>query len=196
MGKGFKEVYNLKNGMMAWEALEALEVSCPPDMGMSLFKGNETPTEIISLAYGMEEGVKEFYSTMADLRKDSVVVRVLKKLALDEENHKLKLFKMFRKLNPLVVTQETFETTLVVRAMEGGITTEEFIAQNESAMKTVQGVLKVAMMLEAQALDLYMRYSEKCVSHKAREIFFELAEEEKDHLSNLGSLMENRIEER
>ena len=44
------------------------------------------------------------------------------------------------------------------------ISTEEFLEQNRPAMQTVEGVLNVAMMLETQALDLYLRYSQKIKS--------------------------------
>jgi rubrerythrin len=72
--------------------------------------------------------------------------------------------------------------------MEGGLTTEEFIAENRSAMKTVSDILDVAMMLEAQALDLYMRYSQKTKAPESKETLYTIAEEEKAHLEALGHL--------
>ena len=50
--------------------------------------------------------------------------------------------------------------------------------------------ISVAMMLEAQALDLYLRYSQKSTDQSCKEIFFTLSEEEKAHLASLGRLME------
>ena len=70
----------------------------------------------------------------------------------------------------------------------GGLTTEEFIAENRSAMKTVSDILDVAMMLEAQALDLYMRYSQKTKEPESKETLYNIAEEEKAHLDALGHL--------
>ena len=76
--------------------------------------------------------------------------------------------------------------------MESGFTTGEFLEQNKDSMKTVSDVLNLAMMLETQALDLYMRYTEKTKDEKSKAVLYEIAEEEKAHLSTLGSLVEKR----
>jgi rubrerythrin len=76
--------------------------------------------------------------------------------------------------------------------MEEGSTTEEFIEQNKDSMKTVPDVLNMAMMLESQAMDLYMRYSEKATDEKSKTVLYDIAEEEKAHLKALGHLMEQR----
>ena len=39
-GLGFKEVYNLKGGMMGWEGLQT---SGPAELNMDLVRGDETP---------------------------------------------------------------------------------------------------------------------------------------------------------
>ena len=49
------------------------------------------------------------------------------------------------------------------------------------------------MMLEAQALDLYMRYSQEIKDDKGKRILYDIAEEEKGHLKTLGRLMEERV---
>jgi rubrerythrin len=45
------------------------------------------------------------------------------------------------------------------------------------------------MMLEAQAMDLYMRYADKCEDQKVKPILFKMADEEKAHLKSLGDLL-------
>jgi rubrerythrin len=45
------------------------------------------------------------------------------------------------------------------------------------------------MMLEAQAMDLYMRYADKCEDQKVKAVFFKMADEEKAHLKSLGDLL-------
>ncbi len=76
--------------------------------------------------------------------------------------------------------------------MEGGYTTEEFLEQNRDSMKTVFDVLNIAMMLETQAFDLYMRYSQKAKDEKSKAVLYDIAEDEKAHLASLGRLMEER----
>lgn len=160
---------------------------------MDLLRGDETPEEIIILAYGMEEGLGEFYRAVAKDTEDSEMANVLTELAEIEESHKQKLLKLYLTLNPATEDKETFETKIVSKVMEGGFTTEEFLEKNRPAMQTVPDVLNVAMMLETQALDLYSRYSQKIKDDQGKTILYEIADEEKAHLASLGQLMETRV---
>ena len=188
-GQGFKEVYNLKGGIKAWEGLTAVG---PAELGLVLLRGDETPVEIISLAYGMEEGLRSFYAAVSERIDDSAVVTVLARLENIEVSHKQKLFKLYLSLASATEDQETFETRVVSKTMEGGYTTEEYLERNRSAIGTVTDLLALAMMLETQALDLYLRYSQKSSDEKGRAVLYDIAEEEKAHLSTLGRLMEAR----
>ncbi len=185
-GQGFREVYNLKGGIEAWEGLTA---TGPVEMGMVHLRGDETPEEIITLAYGMEEGLSRFYKIVAEKNKDPGVGTLLKKLAQVEEEHKQRLFDLYDTLNDFEIDKALFETEIVSDAMEGGFTPEEFLENNRSAMDTVPGVIDVAMMLETRALDLYLRYSQRTEDKKSRDILLGIAEEEKAHLGALGDLM-------
>jgi rubrerythrin len=185
-GQGFREVYNLKGGIKAWEGLTARG---PVEMEMEHLRGDETPKEIITLAYGMEEGLSRFYKIVAEKNEDPEVGTLLKNLAEVEEEHKQRLFDLYDTLNDLVIDKALFEAKIVTDAMEGGFTPEEFLENNRSAMETVSGVIDVAMMLETQALDLYLRYSQRTEDKESRDILLGIAEEEKAHLRALGDLM-------
>ena len=77
--------------------------------------------------------------------------------------------------------------------MEGGIDGEEFLARNERFLQTVAGVIDVAMMIETQALDLYLRMAQESRRPETREVLFRIAEEEKAHLAALGRWLENHL---
>lgn len=188
-GKGFKDVYNLKGGLKAWQGHKA---AGPADMGMAFLRGDETPAEIIVLAYGMEDGLEGFYLTASQRTDvdDPKMEELLKKLAAVEEKHKQRLFSLYLEIQPVDTDRESFDRNIVPGVMEGGFTTEEFFQKNRDAMRTVPDLLSIAMMLEAQAMDLYMRYSEKIPGKEGRAILQNMAEEEKTHLKTLGSLME------
>ena len=64
-------------------------------MGMMLLKGDETPQDIIYLAYGLEEGLRTFYADTSRLAIEAEVSAVLTKLAEIEVRHKQKLFELF-----------------------------------------------------------------------------------------------------
>jgi len=162
-------------------------------MGMILLSGDETASDIMIIAYGMEHGLEEFYSAVSGMTSDSEVADLLTKLAKIEGNHKQRLFDLYLTLDPTVTDMEAFEGDIASDVMEGGFTTEEFLEQNRDSMKTVPDVLNIAMMLETQALDLYMRYSEKAKDEKSKTVLYDIAEEEKAHLASLGRLMEEKI---
>ena len=186
-GNGFKDVNNLKGGIKAWQGLIT---AGPADMGMSLLKGDEAPEEIIVLAYGMEKGLGRFYALVSRQTNDKEVADLLGILSNVEELHKKMLFNLYLSIDPTVSSTKTFETKIVSDVMEGGFTTEEFLEKNKPAMQTVPGVLNIAMMLETQAMDLYLRYSQKIEGERSKKVLYDIAEEEKAHLESLGRLLE------
>jgi rubrerythrin len=186
-GKGFKDVYNLKGGIMAWQGLTT---AGPADMGMSFLKGDEAPEEIIVLAYGMEKGLGRFYALVSRQTDDKEVADLLTILSDVEELHKKMLFNLYLSIDPTVSDTKTFELKIVSDVMEGGFTTEEFLEKNKPTMQTVPGVLNIAMMLETQAMDLYLRYSQKIEEERSKKVLYDIAEEEKAHLGSLGRLLE------
>jgi rubrerythrin len=159
-------------------------------MGMLLLKGDERPQDIIYLAYGLEEGLRKFYAAAAKLAIAAEVVGVLSKLADIEVRHKQKLFDLYQSIDPNTPTLAAFEDRVKSEWMEGGLDPDRLLAQSGPAFKTATDVLNFAMMLEAQGMDLYMRYAEKSQEPRVREILFAMADDEKAHLKSLGNLFE------
>jgi len=188
-GQGFKEVYNLKGGILAWKGRKA---TGPVESGMLFLTGDESAEDIIVLAYGMEEGLRRFYMSMAEEFKGNESADMLGKLASIEDIHKQKLLEIYKKLDASVKDRESFESKIVSQAMEGGLTTEEFINQYRPVLETVRGVLTMAITVETQALDLYMRYAERMRDEKSKTVLYNIAEEEKIHLKELGKLLDKQ----
>lgn len=182
-------MYNLKGGIKSWQGHET---SGPAEMGMVLLTGHETSGEVIILAYGLETGLKDFYTRIGETTDDPDVSELLGKLAKIEDHHRQRLYNLYASLVPGTVDQQSIETGAGSGILEGGFETDTFIEQNRPAMQTSVGVLDVAMMLETQAMDLYMRYAEKSSDDKAKQIFSDLANEEKAHLKRLGDLMNEK----
>jgi len=86
-----------------------------------------------------------------------------------------------------------FKENLESAVMEGGIDIEEFLAKNDSFLQTVTGVIDVAMMVETQALDLYLRMAAESSNFATKEVLFHIAEEEKGHLTALGRVLEQHF---
>jgi rubrerythrin len=162
-------------------------------MGMMLLKGNESLTDVISLAYGLEEGLRKFYSTAFKMADDPDVAALLSKLARIEDNHKQRLFDLYLSIDAGPSDLESFEANIDMELMEGGFHPDTLMKQSLASLSTPVGVINFAMMLEAQALDLYMRYADKSQDKQTEEMLFKMADEEKAHLKSLGELLEQKI---
>ena len=190
-GRGFKLVYNLKGGIAAWQGHAAVG---PSEMGMVLIKGNETPREVICLAYGLEEGLRKFYSMSVELAIDPKIVALLTKLAEIEVKHKQRLFDIYLTIDPTALNVETFENRITSELVEGGFDSDKLLEQSRITFKTAARVLDFAMTLEAQAMDLYMRYAQRSENPAVKNLLFDMANEEKAHLKSLGDLLDKHID--
>ncbi len=190
-GYGFKEVYNLKGGIKAWQGHKA---TGPEELNLDLVRGDETPGEVAALAIGMEESLKQFYQTLLATATDPEVRALFTKMVEVSDLHKQKFVDFYRQFEPgqdLTALEARVKTDI----MEGGYNVREFLEKNRSQMQTLLGALDIAMMLETQALDLYRRFAEKMETAATQEFLRQVAQEEKVHLTMLGDLLETKVRE-
>lgn len=190
VGQDFTEVYNLKGGMKAWQGAKARG---PAETGLGLIDPDASPAEVLVLAYGLEEGLAGTYRGFASRTADGDMKSCFRSLAGFEETHKQRILELYREHHPGAADAGAFEQAVLRGAMEGGFSTEEFLIENETALRSNFDLIDMAMMLEAQALDLYHRYARKSATGAARECFYVLATEEESHLTQLGALMEKQV---
>jgi len=185
-GQGFTKVYNLKGGIKAWEGEKA---HGPVELHLDLARGDETPAEMIKLAYGMERSLGGFYREIKTETQDKELSNLLETLAAAEEKHKQYLLARYNEIEPTNVDQNSFETQLTApSALEGGFDAEELLRQNRQFVNSVPALLDLSMMLETQALDLYLRFAAKIESASTKKVLYRIADEEKSHLQALGRL--------
>jgi rubrerythrin len=186
-GKGFTDVINMSGGIKAWNSNTAIGSE---DLGLHLFSGQETPRETLIVAYSLEEGLREFYVSTIPEVKDNDAKQLFEKLSAIEIKHQDRIFAEYCKITGTEVNRDEFEKDVVVPAMEGGLTTEEYLKLYEPDLEVVEEVISLAMAIEAQALDLYQRASEKAASAESRDVLVQVANEERAHLEQLGKLFE------
>ena len=104
--------------------------------------------------------------------------------------HKQRIFDEYIALTSSSMNQEEFAREKVVPAMEGGMTTEEYIAIYQPDVEVVAEVISLAMAIEAQALDLYQRAAQRAAQAGSRKMLHQIAGEERSHLEQLGKLFE------
>jgi rubrerythrin len=113
-------------------------------------------------------------------------------LAAVEEKHQALLQKAWLGLEPRPGTQEHLTTTASGQVLEGGFKFDEFIRENEPRLTTATAILELALMLETQALDLYLRFADREGEGATKNILYRLADEEKVHLAALGRLLDSK----
>ncbi len=188
-GHGFKEVYNLAGGIKAFKGQKA---AGPVELNLDLVRGDESPVEMIALAYGMEKGLQTFYDTIQEQTADKELRDLAARLAQVEVQHENSLFELYRGLEP-GKDQAAFEADIVTGVLEGGFDLKEFLDKNEAYLHAVKDLLELAMMLETQALDLYLRFAAKSAQDRTKQVLYGIAEAEKSHLNSLGRLLETKL---
>ncbi len=186
VGKGFKNVYNLSGGIHAWNGLEA---EGPVELNMDLIKGDETPAQIIKLAYSMEESLGTFYRIAKTKTEDKEVIGILDNLGSIEEKHKDYLLDLLKETEP-AAREELTAARPESQILEGGFRMDTFLKQNERFLAHVSSLLDMAMMLETQALDLYLRFADKADDDRTKNVLFKIGQQEKEHVAALGRYRE------
>jgi len=188
-GRGFEEVYNLSGGIKAYRGAKA---SGPQELNLDMVRGDESPGEMLKLAFGMERALEIFYAKCLEQAEDKDLKDLFTKLEHVEEVHKKKVYERYAAQAPNAPEMAAFEADLTPDIMEGGFKVKEFLDVNQPWLKTPRQALELAMMLETQALDLYLRFAEKSREDQTKEVLFKLADEEKGHLKSLGRLLDEK----
>ena len=188
-GKGFDNIINVAGGIKAWDGHVAIG---PEELGLELLTGMESIEETIVAAYSLEAGLRDFYLSMIEKVQHQDIKDLFQKLSEIEILHQDRLFNEYLEVSGKQVSREAFENDLVVNAVEGGLTTDEYVQLFQPNWESAVEVISLAMSIEAQALDLYTRASERSEDSRNKEALTKIAEEERVHLKQLGKLMDER----
>ncbi|GAX61451.1 rhodanese-related sulfurtransferase [Candidatus Scalindua japonica] len=186
--QGFGDVYNLSGGFKAWKGEAAFGTE---NKGLELFTGNESVEKTLIVAYSLEEGLRNFYFEMKARVNNSDASNLFEKLSEIEIKHQNRILEEYSKITEKSVTREEFEKSVAVKKLEGGLTTEEYANLFHPDWESVTDIIEVAMSIEAQALDLYLRASERAGDSQSQKVLRQIADEERTHLAQLGKLIES-----
>lgn len=183
-GNEFNKVYNLTGGFNIWEGWESIGAY---DQGLELFNGFESLEEVLIVAYRMEVALGDFYTDMSSRVANQEAASLFSKLAAIEAKHKQHVISQYTEL-----TGKDFpENVEVEGAFEGGLTTAEYISRLGADMEKPLDILAFAMSVEGQAMDLYMRASEKAPDIKTQRALLQISSEEKAHLNSLAAVLDS-----
>lgn len=190
-GKGFSKVYNLSGGIKAWEKEIAIG---PEDSGMHLFSRDATPEDVVVTGFGLEMGLRDFYLSMKNQVQSEDAKGIFDELADIEIIHQKQLVELYVSLTGNAVTLEDFQQKIVKPAMEGGLTTDQYLQRYDLDKESDLEVLSLAMSIEVQALDLYLRAAEVSKVSKTRDTLLQIAEDERGHINLLGQHIDQQQE--
>jgi rhodanese-related sulfurtransferase/rubrerythrin len=188
-GKGFKEVINVSGGIKAWESEIAVG---DQDLGVDLFSDKEEPALVLKAAYSLEQGLRDFYLTLGTQATNPKVKDLFAKLSEIELNHQKSIFQAYLNISEEAakISQKDFEGMVEVKALEGGLSTQQYLELFSPDLDKETDVISLAMSIEAQALDLYQRVTLKIDNPDSKQVIQKIANEEKAHLESLGKLMD------
>jgi sulfur-carrier protein adenylyltransferase/sulfurtransferase len=183
---GFKEVFSMEGGIRAWDGLTATGA---PDAGMARFPEDAPVEELIALAWSLEEGSRKFYTELPALLIDRDAVELFQDLVIAEEHHQSALVDLHQKL------------TNRAAALDGSLSPEDIMEGGmsiSSALDWVRGkgltdVLDLAISLETNSYDLYIKMVRRGSDEKTKELFSLLSASEKEHLKRLAGLLDRKI---
>jgi len=186
-GQGFKNIYNLAGGIKAFDGATAVGSK---DLGLALFAGRESGPEALLVAFGLETGLKDFYATREAAAENPEVKSLFGKLGSIEVKHQERIVAEYNRLTGRSAGLADLETQTSGSAMEGGLTTEEYLQLFNPDLDSVIDIAAIAMSIEGQALDLYMRAAAASGDEEGRRMLMQMADEEKNHLALLGDLVD------
>jgi rubrerythrin len=186
-GKGYNQVINMSGGIKAWDDPVAFGSE---EQGLDLLTGNESIEETLIIAYSLEAGLRDFYVTMIDKVAADEVKSLFRKLSDIEVLHQNRILEEYIQITGKEIDRDTFESGQVKKAVEGGLTTDEYIRLFKPDWNTSSDIVDLAMSIEAQALDLYTRAANRSSDERSRGTLKKIAEEERAHLEQLAKLMD------
>jgi len=188
-GKGFKKVINVSGGIKAWESEIAVG---DQDLGVDLFSDKEEPAQVLKAAYSLEQGLRDFYLTLGTQTTNPKVKDLFAKLSEIELNHQKSIFQAYLNISEeaATISQKDFEGMVEVKALEGGLSTQQYLELFSPDLDKETDVISLAMSIEAQALDLYQRVTLRIDNPDSKQVIQKIANEEKAHLESLGKLMD------
>ena len=186
-GKGFDQVINMTGGIKAWDDPVAFGSE---EQGLDLLTGKESVEEALIIAYSLEAGLRDFYLAMIDKVAANEVKSLFQKLSDIEVLHQNRILEEYIQLTGKEIDRDSFESVRVGKAVEGGLTTDEYIKLFKPDWDTLSDIVALAMSIEAQALDLYTRSANRSIDERSRGVLKKIAEEERAHLEQLAKLMD------
>ncbi len=189
---GFENTSSMAGGIKAWQGLVA---AGPPEAGEAFFTPAADASELLALAWLLEEGTRKFYSAIADMQRSPEVSRLFLTLVDAEEHHKEMLQALYREIAGTEPGHDFPRNIPIAQGaddrMEGNVGVTEVLAWAKG--KDARDLLELSMALETDSYDRYIKMGRRVSGDKAQKVFTHLVTEEKEHLSRMAELLDRIV---
>ncbi len=177
---GLKRVLNLRGGILQWQGNRA---AGEQTQGLEFFVKGEYPSAV-AMAFQMEAGLQLFYLEAAKKSTSDENRELLNAMARLEDGHMALLQARYG-------LTETEKATRTDGVLEGGVTAADIARTFAGHLDSLGSIVQLAMMFEAQALDLYNRLARRQDDPQLRQFYLDMAGEEQKHLNRLAREMDS-----
>ena len=175
----------MEGGINAWNGLVA---GGAYDEGLAYFSLATQPEELISLSFALEEGNRVFYEHISQDLKEEKAASIFRSMGQAEERHKETLRELHARVSGRSGDPLLPEGMQTGGWLEGGAPLQETLTWAKG--KTLQEILELAIAMEANALDRYIKMGRAVADERSREVFQALSHEEQKHLERMTSLLD------
>ena len=126
---------------------------------------------------------------------DEETKKLFSELTTAEEHHKASLVNLYKTFTGEEPTRDFPESIIPAEAtgdiMEGGMSVSEALKWVKG--KNQEAIFELAMALETNSYDLYIKMRRQMKDAESREVFDRLSKEERRHLELLAELFERKV---
>lgn len=188
--RGMKTVCYLEKGIRGWKGETA---HGHYELNMNLLEKNADFPDALTMAYAMEEALRQFYVRLARDCEDEKLLQIFTQLIKFEEVHKSKLLKQYDVREHELDVDRFYEQH--GKVIEGGGYLEDNHEILLMLLKTPLSLLNFGISMEAQAFDFYVRLADRSESEENKKLFLGMADEERIHLKYLTGQLDRYVEE-
>jgi sulfur-carrier protein adenylyltransferase/sulfurtransferase len=142
------------------------------------------------IAYNLLHMFRSFYFNG---NRKTVYKRIIEQYLINGPGNEKMIFKLFQSLSADSPYREDFEREISCEYIEGGLTAQELLDKYAKHLKETVGALDLALTIEAQALDLYLRFVDRTDGQEVRTVVFQIADDEKIYLRHLAEMMGRKV---
>ncbi|MCG8338226.1 MAG: hypothetical protein MJE63_27285 [Proteobacteria bacterium] len=191
VSQDFEDVKEIEGGFDSWTGNRA---SGQFDLNIGIIRQDVEFPDAVSMAYAMEEGLRQFYLEIARETVDETYKKLYRKLASFEVEHKQALADSYS----IASGKELIEKELQekqVQLLEGGGYADETLIKTLANTDSPYEVFSLAIAFETQAFDFYLRLSQYATDPEAKKFFLEMADAEKEHLAFVTKEMDKYLDQ-